>query len=360
MNARHRLRSPAADSKSTIIAKEAAVKEAMLYKKLKEKQVTCFLCAQHCVIEPGKRGFCGVRENQDGTLVSLVYGRLIAEHVDPIEKKPLFHFLPGSRSYSIATAGCNFRCLFCQNADISQAPREYKAISGRHVTPEAVVESAEKTGCRSISYTYTEPTIFMEYALDVAKLAHARHLKNVFVSNGYMTEKALEAVSPYLDAANIDLKSFDDQFYKEQCGARLPPVLKTLRGMKERGIWLEVTTLIIPGLNDNPQELRELAKFLVSLGPETPWHVSRFYPQYRMMDRPPTPVETLQRARKIGLEAGLKYVYTGNIPGDEGESTFCHHCREVVIQRFGFSITGGGSEHGKCPHCGTPVEGVGM
>jgi len=332
--------------------------EAMFYRKLEEKKVDCFLCAQRCRIKPGKRGKCGVRENREGTLMSLVYGKLIAQHVDPIEKKPLFHFHPGTRSYSIATAGCNFRCLFCQNADISQSPREYKTIHGQEISAREVVEAAVQSGCATISYTYTEPTIFMEYALDVARLAHEAGLRNVFVSNGYMTEESLEAASAHLDAANVDLKAFNDAFYSRQCGAHLEPVLKTLEGMKKRGIWLEVTTLLIPGLNDDPKELRELARFLVALSPDIPWHVSRFHPTYQLTDRPPTPVDTLRKAREIGLEAGLRYVYTGNVPGDDGESTFCHRCGELLIQRFGFSMQKRGLEEGGCAKCGTPLAGV--
>lgn len=336
------------------------MKEAMFYEKLEENKVRCFLCAQHCSIKPGKRGICGVRENQEGTLRTLVYGKIIAQNVDPIEKKPLFHFYPGTRSYSIATVGCNFRCLFCQNADISQSPREQKIIYGTEITPQEIVEDARKRNCASISYTYTEPTIFMEFALDTAKPAHEADIRNVFVSNGFMTEEALDGIAPYLDAANVDLKAFRDEFYKKQCGARLEPVLRTLEGMKKRNIWLEVTTLVIPGLNDDPGELRELAQFLVSLGSEIPWHVSRFHPTYRMTDRPPTPVETLQKARKIGLEAGLKYVYTGNVPGDEGESTRCHQCGAMLLERFGFSVRKRGLEGGKCVRCGAPMAGVGL
>ncbi len=336
------------------------MKEAILYKKLDEKRVTCFLCSHHCLIDSGKRGFCGVRENQNGTLMALAYGRLIAQHVDPIEKKPLFHFLPGTSSYSIATVGCNFSCLFCQNADIAQAPRVRQAIFGESATPQRVVDNAKGAGCRSIAYTYTEPTIFMEFALETARIAHEHSIRNVFVTNGYMTEKGLETISPYLDAANVDLKSFDDSFYREQCGARLSPVLKTLERMKEKGIWLEVTTLIIPGLNDDPERIKALAAFLVSLSPDIPWHVSRFYPQHQLMHLPPTPVKTLHMARQTGLEAGLKYVYTGNIPGNEGESTYCHGCSKPLIKRHGFSIEKDGLEKGKCHRCGAPVEGVEM
>lgn len=334
------------------------MKEAMFYRKLDGSEVACFLCAQHCRIEAGKRGLCGVRENRDGTLLSLVYDKLIAQNIDPIEKKPLYHFHPATKSYSIATVGCNFRCLFCQNADISQAPREYKTIFGRTTSPEEVVAQAQKASCATISYTYTEPTVFMEYALDVARKAHRVGIKNVFVSNGYMTKEALEAVGPHLDAANIDLKAFTKSFYEEQCGALLKPVLQTLERMKRKGIWLEVTTLLIPGLNDRPEELRQMAGFLAALDPGIPWHVSRFHPTYLLADRPSTPVRTLHLAREIGLEAGLHYVYTGNVPGDDGENTYCHQCRELLIERYGFSIQRRTLKDGKCGKCGTPLGGV--
>jgi pyruvate formate lyase activating enzyme len=336
------------------------MKEAMLYRKLEDKQTECFLCAQRCRINPGKRGKCGVRENSGGTLWSLVYGKLIAQNIDPIEKKPLFHFLPGTRSYSIATAGCNLRCLFCQNSDISQLPRDLKAIYGQDVSAKVLAEHARQTGCASISYTYTEPTIFMEYALDVARDARDFGLKNIFVSNGFMTEEALDAATPYLDAANVDLKAFNDDFYVQQCGARLQPVLRTLEGMKKRGIWLEVTTLLIPGLNDNTEELRELANFLVGLDPDIPWHVSRFHPTFKMTDRPMTPIKTLQKAREIGLEAGLRYVYTGNVPGDKGENTYCHVCKALLIERLGYSLKKHQLEGGSCTQCGQSLAGVGL
>jgi pyruvate formate lyase activating enzyme len=301
-----------------------------------------------------------VRENREGVLYSLVYGQLVARNIDPIEKKPLFHFHPGTLSYSIATEGCNFECLFCQNADISQSPKVRNAIRGQETAPEDVVEQARRSSCKSISYTYTEPTIFMEYALDVARLAREAGLGNVFVSNGYMTSEALGEISPCLDAANVDLKAFTDKFYREQCGARLKPVLQTLEGVKKAGIWLEVTTLLIPGMNDDPGELRELAEFIVSLGPETPWHVSRFHPTYRLLDRPPTPVETAEKAREIGLGAGLQYVYTGNAPGNKGESTYCPGCGALLLERVGFSVRRGALKEGRCDRCGAPVAGVGI
>ena len=335
------------------------MKEAMFYTKAQEQAVNCHLCNHHCHIKLDKHGICGVRKNQDGTLWSLVYGKVITQHIDPIEKKPLYHFYPGTRSYSIATVGCNFRCTFCQNADISQSPREDRSIYGNTVAAESIVEQARKTGCASISYTYTEPTIFMEYALDVARLAHGVGIKNIFVSNGYMTEESLEAIAPYLDAANVDLKAFSDHFYAKQCGAHLEPVLKTLARMRELGIWLEVTTLLIPGLNDDPAELTEMVKFLSSLGPETPWHISRFHPAYRLMDRPVTPIRTLQNARDIGLKGGLQYVYLGNVPGDAGENTYCRQCRALLIERYGFTIQNRGLEGGKCATCGAVMAGVG-
>jgi pyruvate formate lyase activating enzyme len=335
--------------------------EARFYEKQDEKTVRCFLCNHHCVIKDGKRGICRVRENREGTLYSLSYGKLIAHHVDPIEKKPLFHFLPGSTSFSVATAGCNFRCLFCQNADISQLPQERPDVPGEEAAPEAIVTAAQRAGCLSISYTYTEPTIFLEYAQDIAAPAAAAGLKNVFVTNGYMTTEALDALHPRLHAANVDLKAFTDDFYRKQCGARLEPVLNTLKEMKRKEIWLEITTLIIPTLNDDPQELQDLALFIrQELGPETPWHISRFHPTFKLTDQPVTPVKTLQQAQAIGREAGLRYVYTGNIPGDQGEKTFCHHCGRLLIDRYGFAILKKDLLDGGCPQCRTPLDGVGL
>jgi len=311
------------------------------------------------VIKPGRRGRCAVRENRDGTLYSLVYGKVIARHVDPIEKKPLFHFFPGSRSYSIATVGCNFRCLHCQNYDISQYPKVHDDIAGEEMTPEDVVGEAERAGCRSISYTYTEPTIFMEFAYDCARLAHDRGIKNVFVSNGYTTAEAAREMAPYLDANNIDLKG-DDDFYKNVAGARLQPVLDTIRLMKQLGVWVEVTTLIIPTYNDTEEFLRWVADFIRSVDPAIPWHVTQFYPTYKLLDRPRTPIGILRRAREIGLEAGLKYVYEGNVPGEGGESTYCPSCGALLIERFGFSLRSVTMKSGRCPGCNSTIDGVGM
>ena len=335
---------------------------AYLYEPLADQTVKCNLCHHRCIIKNGRRGICNVRENSGGVLNSLVYGKLIARHVDPIEKKPLFHLMPASLSYSIATVGCNFKCFFCQNADIAQMPSDHNGlIMGDACTPEAVVASAVAANCKSIAYTYTEPTVYFEFALDTARRAREKGLLNVFVSNGYMTPEAVNMISPCLDAANVDLKAFSDDFYKRYCGARLEPVKETLIEMKKRGIFVEVTTLLIPGLNDTPGELEQLAAFLVeSLGAETPWHISRFHPTYRMTDRPATPLATLVKARDIGIGAGLKYVYLGNVPGENGESTFCYHCGHLVIERWGFSVRKNFVENGACRFCGAKIDGVGL
>jgi pyruvate formate lyase activating enzyme len=336
--------------------------EAYLYDKLEDRKVCCKLCAHTCVIKPGRKGICGVRQNRGGILETLVFGLLIARHVDPIEKKPLFHLLPGSSSYSIATVGCNFKCRFCQNADIAQMPNDrMETIMGASCAPESVVADALGQGCRSIAYTYTEPTVYFEFALETARLASAKGLKNVFVTNGYMSREALEMAAPYLDGANVDLKAFSDDFYKERCSARLEPVKETLRRLRTLEKLVEVTTLIIPGLNDDPDELRRLAGFITEdLGPETPWHISRFHPTYKLTDRPPTPVETLIMASEIGRQAGLRYVYMGNVPGQGGESTYCHQCGALLIERLGFTVYRNLIKDDRCPECETPVYGIGM
>jgi pyruvate formate lyase activating enzyme len=332
--------------------------EAMLYEKLTDQGVLCHLCAHRCRINPAKRGVCGVRENRDGVLYALTYGQLIAENVDPIEKKPLFHVHPASKSFSIATAGCNFSCEFCQNHEISQLPREGLEMPGKPTAPAAIVERAIRTGSITISYTYTEPTIYFEYACDTARLAHERGLKNVFVTNGFMTDKTLEAIAPYLQAANVDLKSFRDDFYRKLCGARLGPVLESLRKMKNLGIWVEVTTLLIPGLNDGEQELQDIASFIFSLGRETPWHISRFHPRYKMSRHGATPVSAIHRAVETGRACGLKYVYSGNVPGDEGENTVCFHCGQLLIGRTGFHVEQMNLNGSACSRCGTTLEGI--
>ncbi len=333
--------------------------QARFWETMGDRKVQCHLCAHECKIDPGKRGLCHVRENQDGVLYSLVYGRVIAENVDPIEKKPLFHFLPGSRSLSIATVGCNFMCLHCQNYDISQYPRTHEGrIAGKDRTPQEIVAQAQAAHCSSISYTYVEPTIFMEYALDVAQEAKAKGLRNVFVSNGFMTEQSAAALAELIDGDNVDLKSMRDDFYRKVCKARLQPVLDTIPRLKKAGVWLEVTTLVIPGHNDSVEELTEIAQFIHGVDPGIPWHVSAFYPTHQMLDRPRTPPATLLQAREIGLQAGLRYVYTGNIPGEGGENTYCYQCGEMLIRRLGYSIRAFKIEDGKCPQCRAAIDGV--
>jgi pyruvate formate lyase activating enzyme len=339
---------------------DRAMKEAMLYGKLPDGRVRCNLCAHRCLIAGGRTGICQVREQRGGALYTLVYGRAIARHVDPVEKKPLFHFYPGSAAFSIATAGCNFHCRWCQNWEISQRPRQRPLIPGEEASPEQIVAAAQRAGSRSIAYTYTEPTVFFEYAYDTARLARGAGLANICITNGYMTAEMLETFRPYLDAANVDLKAFRDQTYRKYVGARLQPVLDSLKLMRRLGIWLEITTLVIPGVNDDPAELRDAADFVANeLGPTTPWHVSRFFPAYEMADVPPTPMETLRRARGIGLEEGLRYVYLGNEPGEE--NTCCHGCGRVLIRRSGYRIRENRvPPDGRCPACGSPVAGVGM
>jgi len=337
------------------------MKEAMFYEKLDGNAVKCNLCSHRCGrITNSKRGICGVRENRDGTLYSLVYGKVVARAVDPIEKKPLFHFLPGSNAYSIATVGCNFRCRNCQNFEISQMPRERNVIIGEDVTPEEIVAAAKRNRCESIAYTYTEPTIFFEYAYDIAKLASKEGIKNVFVTNGYITEEALVEIKHYLDAANIDLKSFSDEFYRKNCGARLSPVLDSIRLHKSLGIWIEITTLIIPTLTDSEKNLRKIAEFIKDVGEEVPWHISRFHPTYQLLDLPRTPIATLHKAREIGLEVGLRYVYEGNVPGEVGENTYCYKCGKPLIRRHGYAILENKIKNSECSYCGAKIDGVRM
>ncbi len=334
------------------------MKEAMFYEKSGDKVVKCNLCSHRCKITDSKRGICSVRENRDGRLYSLVYGKVISRAVDPIEKKPLFNFLPSSRAYSIATVGCNFRCGNCQNFEISQMPRDRNQIMGQEVSPEEIVKEAKRFNCESIAYTYTEPTIFFEYAYDIAKLASKEGIRNVFVTNGYIAEEALIEIKPYLDAANIDLKSFSEDFYRKNCGARLDPVLDSIRLHKSLAIWIEITTLIIPGLNDSEEELRKIAGFIKEVGAEIPWHISRFHPMYKLLDLPRTPVATLHRAREIGYDVGLRYVYEGNVPGEAGENTYCHNCGKLLIQRYGYQILENMVKDSACPYCSAKIDGV--
>jgi pyruvate formate lyase activating enzyme len=288
--------------------------------------------------------------------MTLVYGRLIAANLDPIEKKPLYHFLPGSLSYSIGTVGCNFRCLHCQNTEISQLPKEAGQIPGNFVPPEQVIASAISSGCRSIAYTYTEPTIFFEYAYDVAVLARERGLKNVFVSNGYIGEEAARKIIPSLDAINIDLKG-DDQFYRKVCKAQLEPVKRNIKLFWDAGVWVEVTTLIIPGYKDSLEQLRGLAEFLFSVSPDLPWHITAFYPHYKMQNVPPARKEDLSKSIEMGRSAGLKYVYEGNILGEEND-TKCPACGKLLVERLGFTVMMNSVVRNNCPNCGAVIEGV--
>jgi pyruvate formate lyase activating enzyme len=335
------------------------MKEALLYEKLDSNEVLCHLCRHGCKIKDGAKGLCAVRYNQEGTLYTLVYDKVISTNVDPIEKKPLFHFAPGTKSFSIATVGCNFFCSFCQNYSISQMPRDKGRIVGEDYDPSEIVAMAMAHDCRSISYTYTEPTIYYELAKDTMAQAHKQGLLNVFVTNGYMTREMLDDCKGLIDAANVDLKAFNDHFYVKYCKAKRPGVMDSLVYIKQLGIWLEVTTLLIPTLNDDPTEIRDMARFIrQELGPDTPWHVSRFYPQYKEQSLPPTDVEALREVRRIGLEEGLHYVYTGNVPWDAGEKTYCPSCSAVLIDRVGYSIGKYAIKDGSCPKCGFRIEGV--
>ncbi|MFH1752632.1 MAG: AmmeMemoRadiSam system radical SAM enzyme [Candidatus Omnitrophota bacterium] len=333
-------------------------REAMLYEKLEGGNVRCNLCAHRCRIAPSKFGICGMRQNDNGVLYTYAYGEVIASHADPIEKKPLYHFLPGTTSFSIATTGCNFRCGFCQNWQISQSNKKVAPnMPGYELKPPEIVRETKRRGCRSISYTYTEPTIFFEYAFDTAKLAKDEGLCNIFVTNGYMTKEALKTISPYLDACNVDLKAFTDEFYKTNCGGSLEPVLESIRTMKELGIWVEVTTLLIPKENDSREELKDIAQFIAGLDKEIPWHISRFHPDHEFEDHSPTPVGTLRAALEIGKRAGLRYVYLGNVTG-ESEDTMCYNCSEILIKRCGFTAEITGLQDSRCAKCKAEIKGV--
>lgn len=341
------------------IASEGFSKEAMLYEKEQQNAVTCNLCAHRCYIPDGHAGICKVKVNRTGVLYTLVYDRVIAANVDPIEKKPLFHFLPGTEAFSVATVGCNFHCRCCQNWDISQLPRIHPdtTVPGDKLAPGEIVDLALAAGCQSIAYTYTEPTIFFELAYDTAKLAAAAGQKNIFVTNGYMTPEALRMIEPYLHAVNIDLKGFDDKRHRRICGAKLQPVLDSIALAKQLGLWLEVTTLVVPGHNDSDEELRLIALFLKDIDPEIPWHLSAFFPTYKMMDIHPTDRESLLRAWEIGKDAGLRHVYCGNLPAIH-EDTVCYQCRKTLIRRVGFSVKSNRIAEGRCPFCDTAIAGV--
>lgn len=331
------------------------IKEAMLYKKAQDFKVECFLCAHNCKIANKKFGLCGVRQNKDGKLYTHVYGEVIASHTDPIEKKPLYHFLPGSAAYSIATIGCNFKCGFCQNWQISQLKAGGNTNGGYELKPEDVVREAKKFKAKSISYTYTEPTVFFEYAYDTARLAKEQNIYNSFVTNGFMTQEALKTILPFLDAANVDLKFFNDDSYKKICQGRLQPVLDSIKFMKDSGIWVEITTLIVPGLNDSEDELRKITEFIASVSKDIPWHISRFHPDYKYTDFSATDITTMHKAKRIAEDSGLRYVYLGNI--DEDSDTVCYSCGAMLVKRSGYFIQKNQLKDGKCARCGAEIEG---
>ncbi|MCK5114907.1 MAG: AmmeMemoRadiSam system radical SAM enzyme [Phycisphaerae bacterium] len=343
--------------------------DAMLWEPVDDsgdnKTVRCSLCAHRCTIAPGKFGFCNVRQNIGGKLMTHTFDQVIACSVDPIEKKPLFHFLPGSETLSIATPGCNFRCEFCQNWNISQTSCEHSENislsrqADESLTPETIVALAMQRQCESISYTYTEPTIFFELAYETSKLARAGGLRNCFVSNGFMTPETVQTIAPHLDAINVDLKTFRDETYRKVCSGRLEPVLNTLQLLVGLGVWVEVTTLIVPGLNDSPQELGDIAEFIATkLGVGVPWHVSRFHGSYKMQNRDATPIATLQLACELGARTGLEYVYCGNATGAADESTYCPHCQMQIIERAGFAVGKIHLDNGRCPKCNQTIPGV--
>lgn len=331
---------------------------AILWHSEETGAVRCDLCAHRCRILPGREGVCKVRVNDSGTLRTLVYNRLVSACADPVEKKPLFHVLPGSRAFSIATPGCNFRCRYCQNWQISQSPRNADFIPGEVTEPQTVVDAAVQARCALMAYTYTEPTIFFETAEAVGILARERGLKNVFVTNGYLTEEAVARASSFLDAANVDLKGFNDASYRKFCGASLKGVLGGIEALLSAGVWVEITTLVVPGLNDSEGELTSMARYLAGLGRHIPWHLSRFHPEYKMRDPAPTPLETLERAWAIGRAAGLDFVYVGNVPGHGTENTACPTCGTIVASREGFVLKALNLRGELCPSCGKRIAGL--
>jgi pyruvate formate lyase activating enzyme len=334
------------------------IKEAMLYEVIEGRKLHCYLCSHHCQINDSKFGICGVRQNKGGKLYTHAYGDAVAANIDPIEKKPLYHFLPGTTSFSVATVGCNFRCGFCQNWQISQvSKRNGGDLTGYKLLPEDIVKEAKGQHCQSISYTYTEPTIFFEYAYDTAKLAKEGGLFNIFVTNGYMTPEALETIQPYLDACNVDLKSFREDFYKTTCHGHLEPILASIRLMKKLKIWVEITTLVIPDQNDDEEELEDIARFIADVDPNIPWHISRFHPDYQFTESRATPVKVLKKAYSLGKEVGLRYIYLGNVPGEAAE-TWCPGCQEVLIRRQGYYIGENSIKDSTCSTCGETIAGL--
>jgi len=332
------------------------MKEALFYKKLKNKIVQCYLCPNFCVIKENELGKCLARKNIRGKLISLSYERPVAISIDPIEKKPLYHFLPGTKTFSIGTAGCTLKCLFCQNAEIAQKSPEDFPVN--IIKPKKIVKMAKENNCKSISYTYTEPTAFYEYVLDTAKLAKKQGIKNIIISNGYINEKPLKELIKYLDAANIDLKGFTEEFYKKNCLGKLKPVLNTLKILKKNKVWLEITNLIIPKLNDNLKEIDRMTKWIkTNLGVNVPLHFSKFFPMHKMLNKPETPKKTLESAYKIAKKNGLRYIYLGNIK-NEHENTYCYKCSKILIERYGYSIIKNNIKHNYCYNCNAKIQGI--
>jgi pyruvate formate lyase activating enzyme len=331
--------------------------EALQYEKLDGRRVRCTLCPRECIVPDGGRGYCEVRQNQGGVYKTLVYGRVCAAHVDPIEKKPLFHFLPAARAFSVATAGCNVECQFCQNWDISQ--RRPEDVRSEELGPRRTVEAARRHGCPVIAFTYSEPTVFYEYVLDTAHEARGAGLHPVSITNGFIRAEPMKRLCEVLSAVKIDLKAFSEEFYREHVYGQLRPVLDTIVLLKEQGMHTELVTLLIPGLNDGEDEVREMSRWVVeNLGPDVPMHFSRFHPAYKMTNLNRTPASTVVRARQIAAAEGVRYAYTGNLPGHEYENTFCHHCGERVVERYGYVVGEVSIEDGKCAHCGAAIPGV--
>jgi pyruvate formate lyase activating enzyme len=333
------------------------VREAQFYEKLAYKKTKCKLCPRECVIDDRERGYCGVRENRGGTYYTLVHSRVVTAHIDPIEKKPFFHVLPGTPAFSIATAGCNVNCKMCQNWEISQVRPEQ--VRATYAPPAKVAELARENRCPTIAYTYSEPVIFYEYMMDTAHAARAVGVRSVVVTGGYITEEPLQKLCKAVDAIKVDLKAYSEKFYREVVNGELKHVLEALVTIRKQGMWNEIVYLVIPTLNDSDQELKGLARWIkADLGPDVPLHFSRFHPEYLLKNLPPTPIETLERAKAIADAEGLHYVYIGNVPGHPAESTYCPHCRKVVVQRVGYVVEAVHLKHGKCEYCHTPIPGV--